>query len=273
MPAKGGTAAKMNCAAAAVDVSGAKCSDDGKKILVTAGATCAKNAATIFVQKTAIIPNANTLVADGLKVQDATLKAGTDTKSIKDANSFGLVQVDSGTLTISETKQGKTGTLKWVGTYKAASNLDAATDKVCMYFFGYTIPKGAKCKYYAEGQTPDEQTLSEAKTDMYCQLTSKDTMYTIKDKKYTIECDKFTAPTKAQAELAFGVAFADETTSKCISASFHKLPATTGTAAPTRVPTAPTKAPTTKPFSAAPRSAVASGAAGFVSAVVAYFLF
>jgi hypothetical protein len=269
---KDGTASKISCAAdssTAVAVTKSECVG-GTKLEVTVGADCVINSVVKFtIKKNIFLPNSNAIGNTGMKVGGATAK-GTDTQPSKHVDAYGATSCEGGVLTLGANNVGKTGTLKFVTTYKAATTLAAADDQICMYFPGFTIPKDAKCKFYAEGKTGADKTVAADAADTLCQASDADTMYPIKDKKYTIECDKIKAPAAAQIELAFGVAFNDKSATKALSADFVKLPAVK-TAAPTRAPTVPTRAPT-RAFSAAHRSA-AAGAAGFISAVVGYLLF
>jgi hypothetical protein len=248
------------------------CDTDGKKLKIKVGAECSNAVMKFFVTKSHIFPIAT------VTGKDTVLKVGTAEASTDDSHyvfmnvaaALGAAKGTSPKVTLSDKNIGKTGTFTYETTLPAGVAPEK-NDKVCLFYPGFTLQKGS-CNITVDGKAAAKSIAVDDAADRTCLTIAEDDQVPKASKTFKVVCDKFKNPTASQISLGFGVAYTDESDSQ--SDMFDALAgeAITATAAPTRAPTVPTRAPT-RAFSAAPRSAAATGAAGFVSAVVAYFLF
>jgi hypothetical protein len=249
------------------------CDTDGKKLKIKVGAECTGAAMKLIVTKSHIFPIAT------VTAKDTVLKVGTADASTTDghyvfmnvAAALGAKKGTDPKVTLSNKNIGKTGTFTYETTLPADVTQEK-TDKVCLFYPGFTLQKGS-CNITVDTTAAAKAIAVAADAaDKTCLTIAEDDQIPKASKKFKVVCDKFQNPTASQISLGFGVAFTDESASSSLMFDALAGQAITASAAPTRAPTAPTRAPT-RAFSAAPRSATATGAAGFVSAVVAYFLF
>jgi hypothetical protein len=158
-------------------------------------------------------------------------------------------------------------TIKTTGEFslKFKPSVAAATAQfLTVYVPGYKVAT-PKCKIGTKDVPTADITASSAAGFGYIQVKGSTDLWATAE--IALNCTAgVTAPDATQAAGKVSVIMgATDTPKACGQVTLPKV----DTPAPTR---APTKAPT-RAFSAAPRSAAATGAAGFVSAVVAYFLF
>lgn len=184
------------------------------------------------------------------------------------------VAASAATVAVSASTAGTLSALKIPSTIKDTSEFSikftpsansAETEFLTVYIPGYTVAATPKCKV----GTTDAATVSGSTTAGfgYIQVTGATSLWTASTATTLTCATGVTAPTAVQAANKIYIVIG--TTAQANAISELTLPAVV-----TKAPTAsPTKAPTAAPFSAAPRSAAATCAAGFISAVVAYFLF
>jgi hypothetical protein len=268
------TASKVTCAGANDKaLTSLICDTDGKKLKIKVNFACTAAVMKFQVTKSHIFPIAS------VTAKDTVLKVGTADASTTDgdyvfmnvAAALGTKKGTDPKVTLSNKNIGKTGTFTYETTLPADVTQEK-TDKVCLFYPGFTLQKGS-CNITVDTTAAAKAIAVAADAaDKTCLTIAEDDQIPKASKKFKVVCDKFQNPTASQISLGFGVAFTDESASSSLMFDALAGQAITASAAPTRAPTAPTRAPT-RAFSAAPRSATATGAAGFVSAVVAYFLF
>jgi len=251
------------------------CDATGKKLTVKVGAECDTNPFKMIVKKSHIFPIKEVTAKDTvLKVRAATAST-TDGHYVfmNVAAALGAAKGTSPTFVLSKKEIGAVGTLTYETTFPAGVTLEA-TDKICLFFPGFKLQKDAECSITSDTTAAaDAIKVAAEAADRHCLTIAKADQVPTVSKKFKVVCTKFANPTASQIALGFGAAFTDESASQSKVFDAAVSDAITKTVAPTQSPTVPTKAPTAAAFSAAPRSAAATGAAGFVSAVVAYFLF
>lgn len=256
---------------------------DGEKTMTDAMYTVAYKASDRIITLTKKGTTAKTFCITGGAVKLQLLKAGIFVKDIaaaglKVANSKVAAEattpvVGTADLVYSANTAGTLSGLVAPSTAKATgkfeikftpSAVSAATKFLMVYLPGYTVAATPKCKI----GTTDVATISGGVYDSrfgWIKITGATSLWAAAAS--TLTCE--TGVTAGAAQAATKVTVVIGETTNPLDVSQLDLPKVI-TAAPTL---APTKAPTKAPFSAAPLSAAATGAAGFVSAVVAYFLF
>lgn len=201
------------------------------------------------------------IAAAGLKIANSKVTAEATTPVVGNANLVYSANT-AGTLSglVAPSTAGATGKFEIKFTPSAIS---AATKFLMVYLPGYTVAATPKCKIGAK----DVSTISGGVFDKrfgWIKITGATNLWAAAES--TLTCE--TGVTAGAVQAANKVYVVIGATTDPLDVSELALPKVI-TAAPTL---SPTKSPV-KAFSAAPRSAAATCAAGFVSAVVAYFLF
>jgi hypothetical protein len=270
-----GAAEKVHCSNAdGKALTSLTCSADGKKLTLKVGVDCAASQALkLKVLKSHIFPIAEVTAKDAVfQVGAETPSGDSDFQFMNVAAALGAAKGTSPTFTLSDDKIGGVGTLTYETTFPAAPTM-IKTDKICLFYPGFKLQKDAECSITSDTKAAAAAIKVAAEAaDRHCLEIAADDQIPTVSKKFKVVCTKFANPTASQIALGFGAAFTDESDSQSDVFDAKAGVAITKTKAPTRAPTVPTRAPT-RAFSAAPRSAAATGVAGFVSAVVAYFLF
>jgi len=213
---------------------------------------------TLVLKKTCIL--LQTVKQDTLKVANSKTTGETGVAGAAADRAFGAADAAPKDLKIASTAKA-TSEFSLKLTPSAAA---ATTEFLTVYMPGYTVAT-PKCKLGTTDVPTADITGSTTAGFGYIQIKGSTSLWATAE--IALVCASgVTAGSAQDAGKVSVVMGATATPKACGQVTLPKVV----TAAPTR---SPTKAPTAAPFSAAPRSAAATGAAGFVSAVVAYFLF